>query len=276
VKTVIYSCSMALAPDVPTTLIFAIGAAGMLVMAGTIILFIFLYQKKTLQEQLKRKNLDAEYQQKMLGAALEWQENERIRVSKDLHDDVGMMLMTMRTCLNSVTEKSLSENVIPDIRELVDKTHETIRRLSWDLMPSTLERFGLMQTIKEMCDRLRARGSVPVEFKEINTPLTLDKNQETLLYRIIQESVTNALKHSRATKIEIVFHWCNPFLYISISDDGVGFDFPVERNNIKIRQGLGLLNIESRANILGGHLTFQKNSPSGVIVTVKLKVSHDG
>jgi two-component system, NarL family, sensor kinase len=262
--------------DFQLALIFAIGTAGMLLMAAAVVLFMFIYQKRMLREKLKRQDLEAEYKQKMLGAALESQETERIRIAKDLHDDVGMMLMTMRTYLNSVTEKSMVEMVVPDIRELVDNTHETIRRLSWDLMPSTLERFGLTQTIKEMCDRLSTRNSTPVEFREVNKALTLDKNQETLLYRIIQESVTNALKHSRASRIEIVFDWSNPFLYVSIIDNGVGFDFPVERDKIKIRQGLGLLNVESRVSILGGALTYKNNSPSGVVVTVKLKVSHDG
>jgi two-component system, NarL family, sensor kinase len=255
------------------TLIFIIGTAGMLFMAGAIILFVLFYQKQILQEQLKRLDLEADYQQKMLRAALESQETERIRVSKDLHDDVGMMLMTMRASLNSVTEKNLPEGIFADIRSLVDDTHETVRRISWDLMPSTLERFGLVQTVREMCNRLSA-GAIPVEFIELNSSLTLDKNQETLLYRIIQESVTNALRHSRATKITVTFAWNQPFLEIAIGDNGVGFDFPSEKDKIKTRQGLGLINIESRIAVLGATLTYKSNSPSGTIVKVHLQVSH--
>jgi len=258
-------------PDVDIALIFIFGTAFMLLMAGGVVLFIFFYQKKMLQEQLKLQNLESEYQQKMLSAALESQENERIRVAKDLHDDVGMMLMTMRTYINSVSEKSMPESAIPDLRALVDDTHETIRRLSWDLMPSTLERFGLIQTVREMCYRLSLRNAIPVELKEPDEPFSLDKNQETLLYRIIQESVTNALKHSRATKISIALTHSASILYLSIADDGIGFDFPVENSKIKMRQGLGMLNIESRAGILGAELEFQNNTPSGVIVNLRLK-----
>jgi two-component system, NarL family, sensor kinase len=267
---------MAESPDTQIAVIFGIGTAGMLLMAGAIILFVVFYQKRMLQEQLRRLDMEADYRQKMLRAALESQENERIRVSKDLHDDVGMMLMTMRAYLNSVTEKTLSQGVVTDIRSLVDDTHETVRRISWDLMPSTLERFGLVQATREMCDRLSMRGAVPVEFKETNTPLTLDKNQETLLYRVIQESVTNALRHAHANKIEVRFNWSKFFLEMSVADDGTGFDLPDGKNKIKNSQGLGLINVESRVTILGAQLSYESNDPSGTIVNVKLKASHDG
>ena len=127
-----------------------------------------------------------------------------------------------------------------------------------------------------MCHRLTLRNAVPVEFREPEGILTLDKNQETLLYRIIQESVTNALKHARATKISITLKATSPFLYLSITDDGIGFDFPVEDKKNKMSNGLGLLNIESRAGLLGGELRFVKNVPSGVSINLKLKVSNDG
>jgi two-component system NarL family sensor kinase len=267
---------MAEPADTQVALIFVIGTAGMLFMAGAIILFVLFYQKKMLLEQLKRLDLEADYQQKMLRSALESQENERIRVSKDLHDDVGMMLMTMRTYLNSIPEKTLPESTVSEIRTLVDDTHETVRRISWDLMPSTLERFGLVQAIKEMCDRLSVRGAIPVEFYEMEVPLTLDKNQETLLYRIVQESVTNALRHAHAQRVRVGIMWSNLFLDIRIEDNGTGFDFPERENHIKGWQGLGLINIESRAKILGAELTFENNVPSGTIVNIKLKANHGG
>src|SRR5258708_24167688 len=185
--------------------IFAIGTLGMLVMAVSIVLFVAFYQKRMVQEQLKRQTLEVEYQKKMLLAALESKENERKRVSKDLHDDVGMMLMTIRAQVNSLTGKPFSDDLVSGIRQIVDEAHESVRRISWDLMPATLDRFGLEQTVKEMCNRLSADNSIPVNFLEEGDPQILDKNQENSLYRVIQESVSNSLRHAQARNIKIKF-----------------------------------------------------------------------
>ena len=251
-------------------LIFAIGTAGMLFMAVAIILFVAFYQKRMIQEQLRRKALEVDYQRKMLQAALESQENERQRVSKDLHDDVGMMLMTVRAQVNSIVGKPFSDELARDIRQLVDDTHETVRRISWDLKPSTLERFGLVQTIKEMSSRLSVSGSIPVELYAEGNPASLDKHQETLLFRIIQESVSNALRHGQAHRIDIRCLWEDRSLTFSIADDGIGFDFPEEKNKMEVQLGLGLINLENRVALLGGQLRFEKNIPSGTMVKIKI------
>jgi signal transduction histidine kinase len=152
----------------------------------------------------------------------------------------------------------------------VDDTHETVRRISWDLKPSTLERFGLAFTLAEMGSRLSVRGSIPVEFREAGNPASLDKQQETLLFRIIQESVSNALRHGNAHRIDIRFLWEEPGLTVTITDDGIGFDFPKEHDTMKVQLGLGLINLENRAALLGGQLRFEKNSPSGTMVKIKI------
>jgi two-component system NarL family sensor kinase len=263
---------MAAAHDTQIALIFIIGTVGMLVMASAVVLFVVFYQKRMLQARLERLAMETDHQQKMLRAALESQENERIRVSKDLHDDIGMMLMTMRAYLNS-SEKTFGDGVFAHIRGLVDDTHETVRRISWDLMPSTLERFGLVQTVKEMCGRLSTFGEVPVEFIEINTASTLTKEQETLLYRIVQEAVTNALRHAQPKKIDVRFVWSDFTLEIFVEDDGIGLTLPENKRTGKSGQGLGLINIESRVSILGAQVAFENNIPTGTILKVKLNVA---
>ncbi len=257
-------------------LIFVIGTAGMLLMAFAIILFVSYYQKRMIQEQLKRQTLEVDYQKKMLLAALESQEGERKRVSKDLHDDVGMMLMTVRTQINSVIGKTLSAELATEIRNVVDETHESVRRISWDLMPSTLERFGLEQTVKEMCERLSGKNSIPVDFIEDGPPRSLNMNQQTLLYRIIQESVSNALRHANAQRIQIRFQWDESHLNLSIVDDGNGFDFSQEGRKLKLRNGLGLINLENRVTLLGAQLHYEGNNPSGTLIKLKLPLSHHG
>jgi len=256
--------------DPQVVLLFIAGTAVMLLMAGAIILFVVFHQKKMVQEEIKRQDLEIEYQKKMLKAALESQENERKRVSKDLHDDVGMMLMTLRVNLNSQ-----SDGPFKDLLQLVDETHESVRRISWDLMPSTLDNFGLFQSTQEMCERLSSRDTAVVTYHEEGQRLSLDKDQELLLYRIAQESVTNAIKHAHASTINVKYRWTNNSLILSISDDGLGFDFPSVKNKASGRHGLGLYNLENRAALLNANLSFEKNQPSGTLVLVSLPLTYE-
>lgn len=237
----------------------------MLLMAVAIILFVVFHQKKMVQEEIKRQHMEIDHQKKMLKAALESQENERKRVSKDLHDDVGMMLMTLRVSLNSQRNNQSSE-----LMQLVDETHESVRRISWDLMPSTLDNFGLFQSTQEMCERLSSRDATSVSYKEEGNRLPLDKDQELLIYRIVQESATNALKHAHAKQITVKFKWTEDSLELTIADDGLGFDLSSIKNKVTGRHGLGLYNLENRVALLGGELSFEKNNPSGTVVSVVL------
>ena len=185
-----------------------------------------------------------------------------------------MMLMTVRAQVNSMVGKTFSNELANDIRQVVDETHESVRRISWDLMPGTLDRFGLAQTVLEMCGRLSGSNSIPVEFIEEGKPGLLDKNQEVHLYRIVQESVSNSLRHAQASSVKVRFRWEGNNLTISIEDDGTGFDFPLERKSVKAGQGLGLINLENRVALLGGQLHFKKNNSSGTIMKLKLPITH--
>lgn len=250
--------------DSQEILLFIAGAAILLLLLVAVILFVVFHQKKMMQEENKRQNLEIDYQKKMLKAALESQENERKRISKNLHDDVGMMLMTLRVNLNSLPKGDNDE-----LMQLVDETHESVQRISWDLMPSTLDNFGLFQSTQEMCERLSS-DSVKVSYGEEGKRLSMDKDQELLIYRVVQEAVTNALKHAHAMSINVNFQWSKNSLLLTITDDGLGFDLSKMKNKISGRHGLGLYNLENRVGLLGGELTFEKNEPSGTVVSVVL------
>ncbi len=249
-------------------LLFISGTAIILLVAFVITLFVVFHQKRIAQEQIKLQNVEMDYQKKMLQAALQSQESERRRVSKDLHDDVGMMLMTMRVNLNNQPSGPVTE-----LRQMVDETHESIRRISWDLMPSTLDNFGLVQSTQEMCERLSSMSTVVISQKEEGHRYTLDKDQELLLYRIVQEAVTNSLKHSYASQIDLHYKWADDNLLLTIADNGSGFDFPTMRKKTSGRHGLGLFNLENRVSLLGADLHFKKNEPSGSIVSIALPIT---
>ncbi len=234
---------------------------------AVILLQVNQKKKKRVLEEINAQKQDLEHQKRMLKAAMESHENERKQIARDLQNDIGMMLMTMRVNLNNQASGTLSE-----LRQLVDKTHESIRRMSWHLMPSTMEDFGLSQSAQEMCERL-STTSIRVSFHEAGNRTSLDKDQELLLYRITQEAITNAIRHSNASKIDVHFNWNKSNLTLLVLDDGLGFDFSSFKSKVSGRHGLGLYNMENRVALLGGELSFDKNNPSGTVVSVKLPLA---
>ena len=250
-------------------LIFSLATVGMLVLASAIILFVVFYQKKMIQEQLKRQQMELDYQQKMMEAALESQENERRRVAADLHDSIGAMLSTVRVGITTIA-KQLSDPQSLDVpKQMLDDTISSVRRISRDLMPSTLDKFGFAHAAKELCERFTATAMLPIQWHEHGDIKTLNKNRELMLFRIVQELINNALKHSKATEINVDV-WDEQDLVLSIEDNGVGFNPDEFKTPSKSGRGLGLFNIENRARVLGAQIEFDKNRKQGSKITLRV------
>jgi signal transduction histidine kinase len=243
-------------------LIFSIATVGMLVLAGAIILFVVFYQKKMIQEQLKRQQMELDYQQKMMEAALESQENERRRVAADLHDSIGAMLSTVRVGITTLAKQMNDPQSLDLPKQMLDDTITSVRRISRDLMPSTLDKFGFAQAVKEMCERFQATTSLPMLWHEHGEIKPMSKNRELMLFRIVQELINNAIKHSQATEINI-HAWAEEQITLSVEDNGVGFDPDAFKTPSQSGKGLGLYNIENRARVLGARIEFERNRKQG-------------
>jgi signal transduction histidine kinase len=253
-------------------LVFLIGLAIVLLLAFTIIVFVIAYQKRMLNEKLKREKLEVAYQQKILKATLISQENERSRIATDLHDSVGAMLSTIRLTLHA-TESQLNENnLFANSKQMLDETIETIRRISRDLLPVNLEKFGLSNTLQEMAERITQSGKVKVLFKEEGEKHLIKKESEVQVFRIIQELLNNSLKHAEATEIVLQMRWSDK-LVLLIKDNGKGFELPKEENFNEIKTGVGLHSINLRTKLLAGTLTIktEKQKGSEFLITVPLQ-----
>ena len=250
------------------TFLIAIGTVAMLLLAISIILFMVFYQKKMIQEQLKRQKLELDYQQKMMEAALESQENERRRVAGDLHDSVGGMLSAVRVGLTTIAKQMTDTQHIDQSKQMLDETINTVRSISRDLMPSTLEKFGLVQAVKELCERFQATALLPVNFHEHGELSEMSQTKELMVFRIAQELVNNAVKHSRGTRIDVTIQGTDT-LEMIVEDDGVGFDALRQHLNPNVK-GLGLFNIENRVRLLSAKLDFDSAREKGTKVTMTM------
>jgi two-component system, NarL family, sensor kinase len=250
-------------------LIFSLATVGMLVLAGFIIVFVVFYQKKMIQEQVKRQQLELDFQQKMLEATMESEENERRKLAGDLHDSVGGMLSTIRVGLTSIAKQLPDPKIIDQSKQMLDDTLTSVRRISLDLMPSTLEKFGLLPALKEICERFQAASLIPVTFSEEGEVQFIETKSELKIFRIVQELINNAIKHAQASKIEVKVIGGDQ-LTISVEDDGIGFDPFLKHHVTPNGSGLGLYNMENRARLLNAKLEYDTKRPKGSKITLRV------
>lgn len=241
-------------------------------MAGAIILFVVFYQKRMLKEQMKRQVLEAQYQQKMLQAELESQEAERRRLAADLHDSIGGMLSTIRVGISTMARMLPEPQAVDQTKQMLDDTISSVRRISRDLMPSTLEKFGLQHALTELCEKFEATSRINVRFTHDEMP-AFDKPRELLIFRIVQELLNNAIKHSQASEIHVHVNTTPDNLLIIVEDDGVGFNPDDYTNDAKSGKGLGLFNIENRARLLGATMTYNVEREKGSETRITLPLT---
>jgi len=251
------------------TLIFSLATVAMLVLAGFIILFVVFYQKKMIQEQLKRQQLELVYQQRMMEAMLDSEENERRRLAGDLHDSVGGMLSTIRVGLTTIAKQIPNPHSLEPSKQMLDDTITSVRRISLDLMPSTLEKFGLIPALKEICERFQSAAFIPVNFHESDDVKYIDRKRELKVFRIVQELLNNAIKHSQASAIEVSVSGKEQ-LTIKVEDDGIGFDPALKDTIAQSGKGLGLYNMANRARLLNGHIEFDTPVKKGSKITLTI------
>jgi two-component system NarL family sensor kinase len=251
------------------TMMFSVATIGMLVLAMAIVFFVHFYQRRMLENKLKQQSLEAEYQQKMLLAALESQENERQRLAGDLHDSIGAMLSAIRiSMLTAARSENANADGFQQVKVMIDETIDSVRRISRDLMPSTLQKFGLGQAIREICDQYASASGIKIEFSQQGEEQPLEKSAQIMLFRIIQELLNNSMKHSKASHITVSVRW-SELLTIVVEDNGIGFNFEELKLSAK---GLGLFNMQNRAKMLGGNLQYESNRTNGTLASVAIPI----
>jgi signal transduction histidine kinase len=152
---------------------------------------------------------------------------------------------------------------------MLDDTIASVRRISRDLMPATLERFGLFHAIREVCERFSATTQLPIHFYEQGEVTGLDKSKELMLFRITQECINNTVKHAQATEMIVGIVAAPDSLTIIAEDDGIGFD-PLRVSAEATSDSFGLRATSERVQQLGGTLTVDSVPGRGTTLVVDL------
>ncbi len=198
------------------------------------------------------------------------QQEERLRIHRDLHDGLGPVLASIRlrleACLDSVpqTAPALTAD-LERLHELVGRATADIRTLVHDLHPPELAQLGLVGTLHQHCDRVSRETGIDVRF-EASPDLCAPPATQVALLRIAQEALVNVDKHAGADRVEVRLEECGTELRLSIRDDGVGLD--EERRG----DGAGIASMQTRSELLGGTLQLGGGPWAGTLVTARIPV----
>ena len=237
-----------------------------LVAAGILILILAYFIITIVREQ--RRVL--RWQQERIKAEVETLEQERRRIAGDLHDELGPMLSAIKMQMNFLEPSDATEKaVLGKSSGQIDNVIQRFREISYNLMPNTLVRRGLVRAADEFIEKMSAVNGMEIVFNHSDPEsIKLEPEQELNLFRMIQEITHNAMKHAQAKHLQIELKRESNGLLFQTRDDGVGFLYEEKSRQSK---GLGLMNLQSRAEILGGKLEVQTAPGKGTMYRVMLR-----
>jgi signal transduction histidine kinase len=210
-----------------------------------------------------------------LGLVNNAQEEERKRISHELHDDTIQELVVLSRKLDVMAsdDPKLSEECRLQLEGLRKQTNNImlgIRRLSQDLRPAALDRLGLIPAIEWLAEDITKYSGIPIKVNFKGEECRLSEEKELVLFRIVQEAVRNIAHHSKATQAEIVIE-CSEYIRITVSDNGQGFKIPEKVDDLQTKGKLGLVGMLERSQLIGATLKIKSEIGKGTIINIEVE-----
>lgn len=233
-----------------------------------IIAFIIIYQKRHAKHLLEKKLLHAAYRQELLQTQLEIQEHTFRNISQEIHDNIGQALSLAK--LNLGTLQNLGEQKFADAQYLVGKAITDLRDLSRSLHGEKIAETGLAAAVENELKMLRNSGRFETRFAVHGSMQPLAPQQEMLLFRIVQEALHNAVKHSAGSCVTVELCYTASHLQLRVTDNGQGFDPATLK---AAETGIGLKNMRNRASMAGATLDIRPQPGNGTEVLIHLPIA---
>jgi signal transduction histidine kinase len=199
---------------------------------------------------------------------VEAQELERARLARELHDETGQALTSILLGLKPLEQAAKTDETlgaVASVRELVVSTLQDVRRLAVELRPSALDDFGLVSAVERLAETFRAQTGMRVDLETQLGEERLPGEVETALYRIVQEALTNIVKHAEASRVSILLTRKDGSALAVVEDDGLGFDPGAARD-----EGLGLVGMRERVGLVGGRLRIESSTGAGATLVAEV------
>ncbi|MGR6898146.1 sensor histidine kinase [Rummeliibacillus sp. BSL5] len=252
------------------SLLDTIERADHLVSQVNVVLNYLTVDLKSIRPALENAKMREDYTMKIIEAT----EEERKRISREIHDGPAQMLANVllrtdiinRTYQERGIEKALLE--IVELKGLVrDALHE-VRRIIYDLRPMALDDLGIVPTLKKYLSSVEEyHQGTKVYFQSIGEQTRLDSKYEVAIFRLVQECVNNAIQHGKSHQVWVKLESCKDFINISIKDDGIGFNPQTTKQN-----SFGLIGMKERVDLLGGEMNLNSVEKQGTHIMFKIPI----
>jgi two-component system, NarL family, sensor kinase len=238
-----------------------------ILISGSIIGIIIVYFIISIIHQQRRNRI---LYKRSIEAEITTLEKERTRIAADLHDDLGPLLSSIKFKVGSLDVYSDTDTAtVERVYELIDSLMQRMRDISTDMMPNTLLRKGVIAAISEFISNIPKPTSLTIQFLYADIP-QLPLSRQVHLYRIVQEIIHNTIKHARASSLKIELKNTDLLLVLLSADNGTGFDYNLQSRE---NDGLGLRNLYSRTEILGGTLFVESARGKGTSYIIEIPPS---
>ncbi|MFE4429802.1 PAS domain-containing protein [Peribacillus butanolivorans] len=220
------------------------------------------YQYLAIRYEVTKRKIAEEEIQKMTGKIIEVQEDERKRLSRELHDGIGQNLYSHLITINRL-QTEMSHPLLDQMRDEATEIIEELRHLSWELRPSVLDDLGLFPAIRSYLVRFSEHHHIKIHF-DCYLNCRLNTNKEITIYRVIQEALTNIRKYAQTEEATVTIREIDDEIRVVIEDEGKGFDLD------KVTRGVGLFSMEERAKAAGGNLSLHSVEEKGTKVFLEI------
>jgi signal transduction histidine kinase len=206
----------------------------------------------------------------LTGKVVSAQEEERRRVSRELHDQAGQALTVLKMSLSTIKatlpqELQDSREQLTEAVDLADQTMEQIRMLAHDLRPPVLDTFSLNASLEGLCQEFAGRSNLQITYHGVELGSVSDAVAISF-YRFLQEALTNVTKHAKANEVQVTLDIEKEAIALTVSDDGEGFTKSV---GLSSKNGIGLVGAQERFELLGGSLSIKSTPGQGTRLTAR-------
>lgn len=254
--------------------VWLLGAGCFILLSAAIFSYLLFRNNKKLsaQEEINHqqqlKEIEQQQQLKITQAMLDGEERERKRMARDLHDGLGGMLAGVKLNLSGMEnnhQELMQDNELNRVIEQLDNSISELRRIARNMMPEALLKLGLETALKDLCE-FYTTDKLHISFQAMDIAGDIPLSNQINIYRIVQELISNAVKHSGASNIMVQCSQNGSLFLITIEDDGTGFDISV----LETKKGLGWNNIKNRVAFLKGKADIHSQIDEGTTINIEL------
>jgi two-component system NarL family sensor kinase len=241
----------------------------LLILIVFIISILFIYKNRQVRHLSEMKSVEEKFAREILQTELEIKEQTLRNISEEIHDNVGQVLSVAVLQLSAIdAEKPANSKKIEEVTDIIQKALRDLRNLSKTLDADTIAALGLVSIIRFEMEFINRTGFFKTQLTVCGTEIRLSSHRELIVYRIIQESLNNIIKHAKASAITVKVIFADENVTVEIGDDGIGFDIDQLNAPKSNKSGAGIRNMKKRALLINADLKLTSSPNSGTSVAI--------